>query len=246
MIKKGHICKKNNLEIIEKGDKCLSEKELTDKAKDIIKLNPLFSLIKQQKKLHDDKIYLEDKKVKRIINKVKNDIFEKDEQYVNNINLVTITIDEKLPNAHNIPFCPVFNKFINPSKNNRLEKFIILTTIFHLLFLKNSSNIFKNATFKVDPKNYYQILNILIYEENNSFIFPVAHIIMSNKSFLSYKKVFQELKNLLNEYKINIKFNDYIITCDFEKSFIKAIKEEFIGIKISGCYFHFIKSLWKK
>lgn len=46
MIKKDHVCKKNNLEKIEKADKCLSEKELTDKAKDIIKLNPLFSLIK--------------------------------------------------------------------------------------------------------------------------------------------------------------------------------------------------------
>ncbi len=68
---------------------------------------------------------------------------------------------------------------------------------------------------------------------------------MSNKSFLSYKKVFQEINNLLNEYKINIKFNDYIITFIFEKSLIKAIKEEFIGSKISGCYFHFIKSLWK-
>ena len=122
--------------------------------------------------------------------------------------MVTITIDEKLPNAQNIPFCPVFDKFLNPSKNNRLEKFIILTIIFHLLFLKNSSHIFIDATFKVAPKNYYQILNILIYEEKNSFIFPVAHIIMSNKSFLSYKKVFQDIKNLLNEYKINFKFND--------------------------------------
>ena len=55
---------------------------------------------------------------------------------------------------------------------------------------------------------------------------------MSNKSFLSFKKVFHEIKNLLNEYKINIKFNDYIITFDFEKSLVKAIKKEFIGIKL--------------
>ena len=49
MIKKDHVCKKDNLEKIEKAENCLSEKELTDKAKDIIKLNPLFFLIKQQK-----------------------------------------------------------------------------------------------------------------------------------------------------------------------------------------------------
>lgn len=89
--------------------------------------------------------------------------------------MVTITIDEKLPNAQNIPFYPVFNKFLNPFKSNILEKFIILTTIFHLLYLKNSSHIFIDATFKVAHKNYYHILNILIYDEKHSFIFPVAH-----------------------------------------------------------------------
>ena len=50
--------------------------------------------------------------------------------------MVTITIDEKLPNAQNIPFCQVFNKFLNPSKSNRLKKFYYINDNFPLIIFK--------------------------------------------------------------------------------------------------------------
>jgi hypothetical protein len=34
--------------------------------------------------------------------------------------------------------------------------------------------------------------------------------------------------------------------CDFEKSLLKAIKQEFNNSKINGCFFHYVKALWKK
>ena len=154
--------------------------------------------------------------------------------------MVGITIEEKLPNALNIPFCLVFYKFLN-RKNKRSEIFIILSINFHLLFLYKTSHIFIDETSKLTPLNYYQIFNILIYEDNNKFIFPIAHIIMTNKYFLSYEKVFQEINNLLKEsYLYQIK--NYVITYVFENSLFKAIKEEFIRIKITVCYFHLVKS----
>ena len=69
---------------------------------------------------------------------------------------------------------------------------------------------------------------------------------MSNKSFESYNKIFQEILNLLDEYKIKINFKNIIINCDFEKSLINAIRNNFKEIKIYGCYFHYVKALWKK
>ena len=69
----------------------------------------------------------------------------------------------------------------------------------------NISHLFIDATFKIEPKNYYQILNIIGYDETKNFNMPVFHIIMSNKSFESYNKIFQEILNLLDEYKIKIK-----------------------------------------
>lgn len=86
----------------------------------------------------------------------------------------------------------------------------------------------------------------MIYEENKNFTIPIAHIIMSNKSYYSYKKIFHDLNDLINEYNIKVNFKNIIINCDFEKSLIKAIREEFKEVKIYGCYFHYIKALWKK
>ena len=110
----------------------------------------------------------------------------------------------------------------------------------------NISHLFIDATFKIAPKNYYQILNIIGYDETKNFNMPVFHIIMSNKSFESYNKIFQEILNLLEEYKIKINFKNIIINCDFEKSLINAIRNNFKEIKIYGCYFHYVKALWKK
>ena len=135
---------------------------------------------------------------------------------------------------------------MNPSKKWKLEKYIILTSIFQFLFLTKATNIFIDATFKVAPKNFYQVLNIMVYEEKKKFTMPVVHILMSSKSYYSYKKIFQDIKNILNENKIDVDFKNTIINCYFEKSLIKAIREEFKDTKIYGCYFHFVKALWKK
>ena len=55
-----------------------------------------------------------------------------------------------------------------------------------------------DATFKVAPKNYYQLFNILGFLETENLIFPIAFVIMSSKSYLAYKKIFQDIKLLLN------------------------------------------------
>ena len=96
----------------------------------------------------------------------------------------------------------------------------------------NISYLFIDATFKIAPKNYYQILNIIGYDKTKNFNMPVFHIIMSNKSFESYNKIFQVILNLLDEYKIKINFKNIIINCDFEKSLINAIRNNFKEIKI--------------
>ena len=55
------------------------------------------------------------------------------------------------------------------------------------------------------------------YDENNKFSMPIIHVIMPNKSFVSYYRVLQEIINLLNQYKLNINFKDKVIKYDFEK-----------------------------
>ena len=73
-------------------------------------------LNKIQKELHDNKIFLNDGKVYRLIKKNRNTIYPKDFEYLNYINEITITYDDKIPKAKNFYFCHVNHKFIKPQK----------------------------------------------------------------------------------------------------------------------------------
>ena len=238
IIKNIHKCDKKDEVQLENAEKCNSEEELINKAIGIIKLNPLEALTYQKAKLESEKIFLNDEKIKRLLYQIRNDLYIKDEEILKYINHITITFDRKVTNAKNIPFVPVYNKFINTSKGNREESFIIVTSCFNLNFFSKASHIFFDATFKVAPKNFYQILNILVLEEESNLVLPAAHVIMTNKSYDSYKKVFIEIKYLLVQYNIKYNLTNTIINCDFEKSLINSIREEFRGVKIYGCYFH--------
>jgi hypothetical protein len=46
---------------------------------------------------------------------------------------------------------------------------------------------------------------------------------MTNKSYDCYKKVFIEIKYLLDQYNIKYDLTNTIINCDFEKSLINSI-----------------------
>ena len=113
--------------------------------------NPLESLNFHKNKLENLNIFLKDSKINRLIYTIRNDMYPADEEILRNINHIIITYDDKLPNSKNLPFCPIYNKFINPSKKSRLEAFIIITSIFLLKLLINITYIFIDVTFKIAP-----------------------------------------------------------------------------------------------
>lgn len=71
-------------------------------------------------------------------------------------------------------------------------------------------------------------------------------ILKSSKSYSSYIKIFKDIKFLLVSNNIQVDFKIIKFLCDFEKSLIKSIREEFHESKLNGCYFHYVKSIWKK
>lgn len=137
--KKPHKCKTENFKQNEIPENCSTKEDLIKKAKNLIKLNPLNSLIYHQFKLHENKIFLPDEKVRRIIKQLRNNLFPKDKDIMDLL-IVTITFDDKVKDAKNLPFCPVYSEFKNPTKENRQESFIILTIFFSF---KNFKYIFK-------------------------------------------------------------------------------------------------------
>ena len=131
IMKKEHKCKLIDDIKIEKAENCNSEEELTIKAENIIKLNPLKPLSYHINILNEQNIILSKDKINRIITKIRNSNYPQDRDYIQNINLIQITFDQSIDNARNIPFCPIYTKFINPQKKIGRSNTLFL----HLYFI---------------------------------------------------------------------------------------------------------------
>ena len=125
-----------------------------NESQNIIKNNPLKPLSYHQIKLHDENIFLKDDKVKGLISNIRDTLYPKDDEYLDNIINTTITFDDKVPDSKNLPFCQGVNKFYNPQKK-RIEEYIIFTTKYHLKILSKATHIFIDATFKSAPPKFY-------------------------------------------------------------------------------------------
>ena len=82
---------------------------------------------------------------------------------------------------------------------------------FQINFFSEVNELFVDGTFKVAPKNWYQLLNIFGYDKKHNFYILLAFIILSSKSEEIYNEVFQKLIQLI-KYHTNIK-NGYHIIC---------------------------------
>ena len=93
---------------------------------------------------------------------------------------------------------------------------------------------------------YYLLLNIFGFIKKRNLYLPIANIVLSNKLYELYEKVFKEFLHFFEMYNIDINFSEKSIMCYYEKSLRAAIKNNFEKIKLKGCYFHFAKAIYKK
>jgi hypothetical protein len=62
------------------------------------------------------------------------------------------------------------------------------------------------------PKNFYQILNFWGYLKTKKIYLPILHVLMTSKSQQAYNHVFNSLLQLLNDFNIEVSFENKIIT----------------------------------
>jgi len=133
-------------------------------------------------------------------------------------------------------------KITNASIKN--QEFIILANKTMLKQLSVSSQWFIDATFKVAPKGFQQILNIVVYLPHLSIFYPACHIFMTHKTEELYCLVLQNLKTICERVKLQL--DPKVIMADFESALQNGIKASFPNAELCGCYFHFVKCLYDK
>ena len=97
---------------------------------------------------------------------------------------------------------------------------------FQINLFTNVSEIFMDGTFKIVPKNWYQLLNIFGFDDKNKIYTPLAYILLSSKNEELYNIVFAELIRIIKN-NTNIKsFEGVKIMTDFELSLRKSVKKK--------------------
>ena len=196
------------------------------------------------KNFQQNKIEWNKGKISKLLYSLREIKFPKEEEFLNAINLIKIKLNDNDENEE--CFCPCKSEFINYRKKKRLEKYIIFMSEFQINFFSNVCELFIDGTFKVAPKNWYQVLNIFGYDKKQDFYMPLAFIILSSKSEEIYNEVFHKLVQLI-KYHTNIKtFENIKIMSDFEIGLRRSIKSNFDFCILEGCYFHYCKAICKK
>ena len=129
---------------------------------------------------------------------------------------------------------------------NRVEKYIIFTSLYQLKIAVDCDDFFLDGKFKCALKGYYQMLNLWGFIRKKNAYLPISNIILSNKSYELYEKIIKEFIHFFESFNIEIKFEDKSIMCDFEHSLTIAIKNNIKGINLRGCYFHYAKAIYKR
>ena len=97
-----------------------------------------------------------------------------------------------------------------------MEKYIIFGSEFQLNFYSEIQELFIDGTFKICPKNYYQLVNIFGFNKKKNFYMPLNFILLISKNEELYTETYAHLIRLIQSHT-NIKyFYDIKITADFE------------------------------
>lgn len=201
-----------------------------------------------QNNLKTNNIFMTTNQLKWALQKIRHEKFPSNEKFLSNIANIKINLDNTAL-LRDLPFYYKFAYFINPEKKNCLEKYIIFSSKFQINMITKCTQLYIDGTFntfKISQIGYYQVIIIGGFLPEIGGILPIFFIPTTGKSKYLYESIFNNVKKILEDNNINYKniTNQYMI--DLEPSLQNSLKKVFDSIKISGCYFHYVKLLWQK
>ena len=109
--------------------------------------------------------------------------------------------------------------------------------------LQNCDTIYMDGTFKSCPHPYVQF--VTIHGLYHGRVLPFAMCLMDGKTIGKYRQLLQHIKRKIREITRH-RFRPRQIVTDFELALLTAAETELPGVRLSGCYFHFCQSLWRR
>ena len=120
---------------------------------------------------------------------------------------------------------------------------LIYATNENLENLRQCPDIYCDGTFRTCPQPYEQYFTI--HGKYRSRVLCFVNCLMTDCNIADYRHVFQTLMAKIRQVTGH-RWRPRRVICDFEQALLVAVEKELRHVQISGCYFHFNQSLWRK
>ncbi|CAF4487600.1 unnamed protein product [Rotaria sp. Silwood2] len=121
------------------------------------------------------------------------------------------------------------------------DRLLLFASDWSLKFLSSCSQWHSDGTYKCRPLLFAQLY--IIFGFNNMMI-PCVYCLTTKQDEHVYVKILHHLLNIARQKEIIL--DPKRLTCDYELSAINSFKKVFPTIHVSGFFFHFSQSLWRK
>lgn len=145
--------------------------------------------------------------------------------------------------ANDVQVPPEFEDFVLADYSDGDNRIIAFCTKEARKAMSEVNSFYSDGTFKSCPSPFTQLYTIhgdLGSTVNNTNIIPLVYALMNDRKTKSYKILFSLIKSQIPEW------NPKKYKTDYEKAAMNAITAMFPSASISGCYYHFKKSIWDK
>jgi len=106
---------------------------------------------------------------------------------------------------------------------------------------RSGLNIFADCTFSVVPKEFKQLLILMIYDEATQLYLPIFYVLLQSKHEDAY---YEALHQCIRSTKYKMNANSF--TSDYELPLIKSLKMQFTKANPALCSFHHKQCLKKR
>ena len=134
-----------------------------------------------------------------------------------------------------------FNLSLPVKNQDRVDRIVGFGHPALLSLISGTNELFIDGTFKIVPRPFYQVLVIMCYDQQTRVYVPVMYILMTGKTELLYRHALYWANAIVLGHS-----SPRMVTCDFEKALMNAVKSTFKNVTVNGCLFHWKQAILRK
>ncbi|XP_045032066.1 uncharacterized protein LOC123474201 [Daphnia magna] len=110
--------------------------------------------------------------------------------------------------------------------------------------IRTTREIRSDGTFKTVPNLFYELFTLHVLAYGKSF--PVAYVLMSNKTAELYRIAIDRILQILQEVNPGNHFEVEVLISDFKLAIMGTKQQAFPNARSRGCWFHYAQAIYRR